>query len=87
MKMSFQPKDDCYAPQQQQSSAYGEASASTDKDPHYEILEAGLAHNVNSSGTQEGAGWGSNADIEKALRLGECLYSIALKNRNNLVDA
>lgn len=75
---SFQEKDQYYAPQS--------ASAPGAYDPNgvkgaqdYEILEAGLVHNVNSSGTGGGGinvatttgGWNENEDIEKQLRLGE----------------
>lgn len=57
-------KGDVYAPQS--------SGAPGPKDPQeYEILEAGLVHNVNATGGARAAGWGSNADMEKALRLGE----------------
>lgn len=70
--MSYQTKDDFYAPQESSS---GHAPAAYAKDQEYEILEAGLVHNVNDgvsgSASSAAAPWGSNADLEKQLRLGE----------------
>lgn len=71
--MSYQTKDGYYPPQEAAGySSAGPAGAGADKE--YEILEAGLVQNVNSSGAPGAIGWGSNADIEKQLRLGECYY-------------
>lgn len=76
---SYQSKDEYYYPQQQQSTPYA-AAAGANKDQQYEILEAGLVHNVNAGGLEgshigsgaaaAAAGWGSGADLEKQLRLG-----------------
>lgn len=73
--MSHQTKDGYYPPQQGSGySSAGPNAAGVDKD--YEILEAGLVHNVNSSVAPGATGWGSNADIEKQLRLGEYLFCL-----------
>ncbi|CAM9321994.1 unnamed protein product [Ectocarpus sp. 12 AP-2014] len=68
-------KADMYAPPEERYQEQPKVGiAYKDQQQDYEILEAGLVQNVNPGGGSSAAaaagGWGSTAEIEKALRLG-----------------
>lgn len=72
-------KSDFYAPQEEREhdqQQYQQGGAVFKEQQDYEILEAGLVHNAVNSGvggtsTTAAGGWGSTADMERQLRLGE----------------
>lgn len=67
-------KADLYAPPEEHFQQQQGGTGYKQQQQDYEILEAGLVHNVNPGGGSSAAaagGWGSTAEIEKALRLGE----------------